>query len=130
MDTKTAALILNNDYDVMEMDNGSVLPIKPVAKVKKCKECGEILPLENFRMGRHGRVHVYNKCTTQKRRANKEERVMAQRRQQAMHDEMFEGKQPCEVLQIMGRAKRWLEARGYEITLRGSLMVKKDVKFE
>lgn len=106
------------------------IPIKPVAKVKKCKVCGEILPLENFRMGRYGRVHTCNKCSTEKRREKKEERIMEQRKQQAMHDEMFDGKQPCEVLQMMGRAKRWLEARGYEIVLRGSLMVKKEVKFE
>lgn len=98
---------------------------------KKCKICGEILPLDNFPLSKSGNhKDTCNKCITDARMATRHESVEAQRKQQAMHDAMFDGKQPCEVLQIMGRAKKWLEARGYEIVLRGSLMVKKEVKFE
>lgn len=78
------------------------------------------------------RQFSYGKAWARSRlqRVYNQERINKQQRAEAMYDAMFVGMQPCEVLQIMGRAKRWLEARGYEIVLRGSLTVKKDVKFE
>lgn len=107
------------------------IAIKPVAKVKKCKACGEILPLEKFQLSKSGNhIDTCKQCVSEARMATKRERVNKQRKKEAMYDAMFVGMQPCEVLQIMGRAKRWLEERGYEIVLRGSLTVKKDVKFE
>lgn len=100
-------------------------------ETKVCKVCGGMLPLTNFALTRSGsRRDTCNQCCADARRNAKQERIDAQRKQQAMYDAEFDDKQPCEVLQIMGRAKRWLEARGYEIVLRGSLTVKKEVKFE
>lgn len=112
-------------------DDFEPIAIKPVAKVKKCKVCGEILPLESFRLSKSGsHINTCNQCIADARRSTKEERIMAQRKQQAMHDAMFDGKAPCEVLQIMGRAKEWLEARGYEIVLRGFIQKREEVKFK
>ncbi len=34
-------------------------------------------------------------------------------------DELFDGKEPGEVMRMMGRAKRWLESRGFVIQLSG-----------
>lgn len=98
---------------------------------KKCKVCGETKPLNNFRLSKRGNhIDTCNRCVSDAMKATKQERINKQRKAEAMYDSMFVGMQPCEVLQIMGRAKRWLEERGYEITLRGSLTVKKEVKFE
>lgn len=98
---------------------------------KVCKVCGETLPLSEFQRAKAGGVfHTCKKCVNENKQATKYAKIELQRKQEAMHDAMFEGKQPMEVLQMMGRAKKWLEARGYEIVLRGSLMVKKEVKFE
>lgn len=98
---------------------------------KKCKVCGEILPLDKFRLSRSGNhIDTCNKCVLDARLATRRESIEKQRKAEAMYDAMFIGMQSCEVLQIMGRAKRWLEERGYEITLRGTLTVKKEVVFE
>lgn len=53
-------------------------------------------------------------------------------KQHPFSDPDFDGKEPREVLLIMGRAKRWLESRGYTIQLSGEyrkVEIKK-VKFE
>ena len=44
-------------------------------------------------------------------------------------DPEFDGKQPVEVLQLMKRAKMWLEAKGYSITLKGTYTQVREVKF-
>ncbi len=44
-------------------------------------------------------------------------------------DPDFDGKQPREVIDLMSRAKRWLEAQGYTITLKGTYTQVKEVKF-
>lgn len=41
----------------------------------------------------------------------------------------FDGKQPVEVLQLMMRAKMWLKAKGYNITLKGTYTQVREVKF-
>lgn len=115
----------------METNVTQAIVVLPKSTTKKCKVCGEVLPLEPFRRSRSGNhIDTCKECVLEARMATKKETMEAQRRAQEMHDAMFDGKQPCEVLQIMGRAKKWLEARGYEIVLRGSLTVKRDVKFE
>lgn len=47
-------------------------------------------------------------------------------------DPDFDGKDPGEVVRMMGRAKRWLESRGCVITLRGEFHETKirKLKFE
>lgn len=44
-------------------------------------------------------------------------------------DPDFDGKQPREVIDLMSRAKRWLEAQGYTITLKGTYTQVREVKF-
>lgn len=44
-------------------------------------------------------------------------------------DPDFDGKQPREVIDLMSRAKRWLEAQGYTITLKGAYTQVREVKF-
>lgn len=44
-------------------------------------------------------------------------------------DPYFDGKQPVEVIQLMKRAKMWLEAQGYNITLKGTYTKVMEVKF-
>lgn len=39
--------------------------------------------------------------------------------QHPFSDADFDDKTPGEVVRMMGRAKKWLESRGYSITLRG-----------
>ena len=44
-------------------------------------------------------------------------------------DPDFDGKEPREVIDLMSRAKRWLEARGYNIILKGSYTQVREIKF-
>ena len=44
-------------------------------------------------------------------------------------DSDFDDKEPREVLDLMSRAKRWLESRGYTITLKGTYTQIRENKF-
>lgn len=100
-------------------------------ETKACKECGKDLPVDSFRKIRGGYfVNTCKECESLIRWEKKEQRKSDLEKQRAYFDSEFEGKEPVEIIQLMGRAKKWLEARGYKIELRGSLMVKKEVKFE
>lgn len=44
-------------------------------------------------------------------------------------DSDFDDKEPREVLDLMSRAKRWLESRGYTITLKGTYTQIREIKF-
>lgn len=44
-------------------------------------------------------------------------------------DAAFDGKEPREVIDLMSRAKHWLETRGYSIALKGTYTQVKEVKF-
>lgn len=44
-------------------------------------------------------------------------------------DPDFDGKEPREVIELMSRAKHWLETRGYSIALKGTYTQVKEVKF-
>lgn len=99
------------------------------SETKVCKVCGRELPMSEFRPQRNNsRSNTCYTCATAKRRANKM-LVGATERCQPFYDADFEGKQPVEVIQLMSRAKKWLESRGYEITLRGKYTITKEVKF-
>lgn len=88
-----------------------------------CKECGEERPISAFRLTRWGnRWEVCNDCTTAKLRetkANKRIQLMGGGKLPPFSDPDFDGKDPGEVVRLMGRAKRWLESRGYTIYLDG-----------
>lgn len=100
-------------------------------ETKVCDFCERELPKESYRKIRGGScVNTCKECEALKRRETKEERLAEIERRRNMYIAEFEGKEPVDVLQLMGRAKKWLESRGYEIVLRGSLMVKKEIKFD
>lgn len=83
-----------------------------------CKRCGEELPLEAFRLTKGGvRIHTCNACMTEARKAHK---ISSRGGGEApFSDPDFDVQTPGEVIRLMGRAKRWLESRGYTITLKG-----------
>lgn len=49
-----------------------------------------------------------------------------------LSDPAFDSLQPGDVIRLMGRAKRWLESRGFLITLRGEYhkTIVKPLKFD
>lgn len=96
-----------------------------------CKECQRELPENAFRLTRWGRRwEICNECSRAIRKERKQKKIDEIEARRQVYYAEFEGKEPVEVLQLMGRARRWLESRGYEIVLKGSLMVRKDIKFE
>lgn len=102
------------------MEAVKINPFAPDSCV--CKDCGEEKSIAHFKITRWGtRASVCNECATEKLRYNKEAKKVDQRKPVApIADAEFDGKQPREVIEVMSRAKRWLESRGYEITLKGT----------
>ena len=99
-----------------------------LTKTRKCKSCGRTLPISEYRITRWGTPgNTCKTCVNSARKENRENKRKAL--ETPYYDKEFDGKQPIEVIQLMSRAKRWLEDRGYEITLRGSYTKKVDVKF-
>lgn len=100
-------------------------------ETKVCKCCGRDLPLEVFSLTKNGitRRDTCKECINSARSTSKANKIAIIEAQRQQYDEMFEGKDPVDVIKIMSRAKRWLESRGYEITLKGSYTIKKEVKF-
>lgn len=98
-------------------------------ETKVCKVCGQELPVSAFRMTRWGTpAQTCQKCIEQKRAQSRYDN--AQMRGAApLFDEAFDGKQPVEVIQLMSRAKQWLESRGYNITLKGTYTQVREIKF-
>lgn len=100
-------------------------------ELKICKVCGEELPIGQFRKTRWGRAETCTDCITAKRLESRISNRKAKFGASALYDAEFEGKEPVEVIQLMSRAKAWLESRGYSITLRGEYREVKirEVKF-
>ena len=100
-------------------------------ETKTCKDCGRELALSEFRLTRGGaRCSVCNGRANDKRAQTRYERLQTGGgKTPPFSDADFDGKQPVEVIQLMSRAKRWLEARGYSITLKGTYTQVKEVKF-
>lgn len=103
-------------------------------ETKKCKECGRELPVTEFMMTRWGNyTDVCKGCIKDKKDETRSNKRIGGGKQNAAcpdySDPDFDGKQPVEVLQLMKRAKMWLEAKGYNITLKGTYTVTKEVKF-
>lgn len=91
-------------------------------ETKVCKVCGRELPEVNFRISRWGgRIQTCNECVKAARRETRTQNYakMGGGKSAPFSDPDFDGKDPGEVVRLMGRAKRWLESRGFEITLRG-----------
>lgn len=89
-------------------------------ETKICKACGRELPETDFPMGRYGvRIGTCKEC-----RANALRETKALKRNQIgggktapFSDELLDGKQPREVIDLMVRCRKWLESRGYEIAM-------------
>ncbi|MDE6535879.1 MAG: hypothetical protein K2K82_07720 [Muribaculaceae bacterium] len=93
-----------------------------------CKICGRELPKAAFRLTRWGQpAETCNECIKAKLRENKA--LKAQIGGGNSHDPKFDGKDPVEVIQLMTRAKRWLECRGYKIHLEGEYTKVHKIKF-
>lgn len=90
-------------------------------ETKICKVCGRELPWTEFRLTK-GNVSAAtcNACIQEKRAQTRYERAqVGGGKQIPFSDPDFDGKEPGEVLCMMGRAKKWLESRGYIIQLSG-----------
>lgn len=99
-------------------------------ETKVCRECGRELPIERFQKVRGGiRIGTCKECMSLIRKENKQKKLDAIEQQRKAYYAEFDGKEPVEILKLMGRAKNWLEARGYEVTLRAIYTIKKEVKF-
>lgn len=87
-------------------------------ETKKCRECGRELPITEFKYTRWGHyTEVCKECANEKRAETHYKKKMGNMRRTPYSDPDFDGKQPVEVIQMMKRAKMWLEAQGYTITL-------------
>lgn len=101
-------------------------------ETKICKVCGRELPETDFPMGRYGvRIGTCKEC-----RANALRETKALKRNQIgggktapFSDPDFDGKEPREVIDLMSRAKHWLETRGYSIALKGTYTQVREIKF-
>lgn len=103
-------------------------------ETKKCKECGCELPITEFLMTRWGHYsEVCKKCIKNKKDDTRSRKRIGGGKQNSVYsdysDPDFDGKQPVEVLQLMKRAKMWLEAQGYNITLKGTYTQVREIKF-
>ena len=89
-------------------------------ETKICKVCGRELPETDFPMGRYGvRIGTCKEC-----RANALRETKALKRNQIgggktapFSDPNLDGKEPREVIDTMVRCRKWLESRGFEITM-------------
>lgn len=97
---------------------------------KVCKECGRELPIEQFSKVRNG-VHISTckECMSLIRKENKQKKLDAIEQQRRAYYAEFDGKEPVEILKLMGRAKDWLQSRGYEVNLKATYTIRKEVKF-
>lgn len=90
-------------------------------ETKICKACGRTLPETDFRISRWGgRMQTCKECIgVAVREARARNRAQSWGGRQPFSDPDFDGKDPGEVVRMMGRAKRWLESRGFVIQLSG-----------
>lgn len=99
-------------------------------ETKTCKVCGRELPLTDFRLGRWGaRLHTCNECVNEKRAQTRYEHLQMGGKTTPLSDPDFDGKEPREVIDLMSRAKHWLETRGYSIALKGTYTQVREIKF-
>lgn len=100
-------------------------------ETKKCKECGRELPITEFRKTRWGHyTEVCKECSRAKYAETRSKiKLGGVSGKVPYSDPEFDGKHPVEVLQLMKRAKMWLEAQGYSITLKGTYTQVREIKF-
>lgn len=89
-------------------------------ETKTCPDCGRNLPVEKFKKSRWGGyVRLCNDCIAAKQRETREYNHPKPDGGGIYTDPDFDGKSPGDVWRMMCRAKRWLEARNFKITLDG-----------
>lgn len=101
-------------------------------ETKICKVCGRELPETDFPMGRYGiRIATCKVCRTAALRETKalKRNQIGGGKTAPFSDPDFDGKEPREVIDLMSRAKHWLETRGYSIVLKGTYTQVREVKF-
>lgn len=87
---------------------------------KTCKSCGRELPLSEFKTTRWGdKSSVCNACVREKHAQTRYERSQmgGGGKTAPFFDELLDGKEPREVIDFMVRCRKWLESRGFEITM-------------
>lgn len=92
------------------------------SEMRTCRECGRILPLSAYSATKFGGyMHTCKECVSEKREATRKANRghIGGGKPAPYSNPDFDGKQPVEVIQLMSRAKRWLEAQGFRITLAG-----------
>lgn len=106
-------------------------------ETKICSHCKRELPLTMFHKRSSAEDGLQKQCKDCMREYNRQW-ASKQRasvvtvgggKQPPFPDADFDNKEPREVLDIMSRAKRWLEERGYNITLRGTYTQVREIKF-
>lgn len=90
-------------------------------ETKICKDCGRELPLSDFRKTRSGALSGNcNECIKEKyaqTRYSHLEKFWGGGKIAPFSDPDFDGKQPREVIDTMIRCRKWLESRGFEISM-------------
>ena len=89
-------------------------------ETKICKVCGRELPETDFPMGRGGiRAGVCKECRTAALRETKalKRNQIGGGKTAPFSDPNLDGKEPREVIDTMVRCRKWLESRGFEITM-------------
>lgn len=109
-------------------------------ETKTCTKCGRELPLSEFHANsktKDGKVSQCKDCINRYFHEYYNRKKINPHRgggenNRPFSDPDFDGKENVEVIQMMGRAKRWLESRGYVITLKGEYHETKirQVKFQ
>lgn len=103
-------------------------------ETRTCINCGRELPVTSFRLSKGGaRVATCNECINEKRAETRYNHSQIGGGKTApFSDPDFDGKDPGEVIRMMGRAKKWLESRGFIIHLDGEFHETKirKLKFE
>ena len=90
-------------------------------ETKTCKVCGRELPETSFRKVKGGGYgSTCKECISEAlKEAAFQRKTEGGGKQTPFSDPDFDGKEPGEVMRMMGRAKKWLESRGFVIQLSG-----------
>lgn len=89
-------------------------------ETKICKVCGRELPETSFRRVKGGGYgNTCKECCSEALKEAAYQRKIRGGKTAPFSDPDFDGKEPGEVMRMMGRAKKWLESRGYIIQLSG-----------
>lgn len=94
-----------------------------MSNMQICRVCGQELPISQFRLSRSGNpINTCRECVSAKYHAtcvNKRAKIGGGGKTPPFSDPDFDGKSLREVMDMMSRAKRWLESRGCVINLSG-----------